>query len=71
MNNASGTERRQEIRQQVEMLAHFRHDVSTITVMLKDLTCHGARIEGVAHLEPDQAIDLSLPGMRPKLSFVA
>lgn len=70
MNEASGTGRR-EIRQQVEMLARFRHGVSTVTVMLKDLTRHGAKLEGVANLKKDEAVDLALPGMKPKLSFVA
>lgn len=63
--------RRRETRHQVEMLAHFSRGTGWSTVMLKDLTCGGARIEGVAGLVPDEAISLSLPGCRAQLAFVA
>ena len=33
--------------------------------------CSGARIEGVAALEKDEAVSLILPGCRPMLCFVA
>jgi hypothetical protein len=62
---------RRETRQPVEMMARFRHDISTVTVMLKDITRHGARVEGVGPLDQDDAAFLILPGMAPKLSFVA
>jgi hypothetical protein len=58
-------------RAQVEMMARFRRDIASSTVMLKDLTCFGARVEGVGALEVDEMITLSLPGCRPSLAFVA
>lgn len=58
-------------REHVEMLARFRRTISSSTVMLKDLTPYGARIEGVEGLEPDEAVRLALPGQRPALAFVA
>ena len=39
--------------------------------MLKDITQHGARLEGVSQLENDDAAFLMLPGLAPKLAFVA
>ena len=53
------------------MMARFRHGIETVTVMLKDLTPNGARIEGVGQLDDDEAVYLTLPGMKPRLSFVA
>jgi hypothetical protein len=63
-------DRRRNVRRSVEMLAHLRRTPSTITVMLKDLTLLGARVEGIADLTEDEAVDLSLPGLRPIISFV-
>lgn len=65
------TARRREQRHQVQMLAHFHYRATRSTVMLKDLTCNGARIEGVNALEKDEAVSLILPGCRPMLAFVA
>lgn len=62
---------RRETREPVEMMARFRHDIATVTVMLKDITPHGARLEGVGQLEKDDAAFLLLPGLAPKLAFVA
>lgn len=62
---------RREDRQSVEMLSRFRHGLSTITVVLKDLTQNGARLEGIGHLRRDEAVFLTLPGMKPQLSFIA
>lgn len=61
---------RREPRERVEMLARFRRTIASSTVMLKDLTRFGARIEGIAGLETDEAVSLSLPGLRPALAFV-
>lgn len=63
--------RRREQRRDVEMFAHFRRGVATVTVMLKDLTPSGARIEGVPDLLEDEAVSLALPGRKPALAFVA
>lgn len=63
-------ERRHQ-RAQVEMMARFRRDLTSSTVMLKDLTPFGARIEGIGQLEIDEAVSLALPGCRPAMAFVA
>lgn len=52
-------------------MARFRRDLTSSTVMLKDLTRFGARIEGVGLLEKDEAVSLALPGCRPSMAFVA
>lgn len=62
---------RRQAREQVEMLAKFRRDLVSCTVMLKDLTRFGARIEGVGRLITDEAVSLALPGCRPAMAFVA
>lgn len=62
---------RRETREQVEMLAKFRRGLASCTVMLKDLTRFGARIEGVGRLDADEAVSLALPGCRPTMAFVA
>lgn len=62
---------RREARERVEMLAKFRRGIVSITVMLKDLTPFGAKIEGVGHLDTDEAVSLTLPGCRPAMAFVA
>lgn len=66
----SGLSRRAP-REHVEMLAKFRHNLSSSMVMLKDLTRYGARVEGVGGLGLDEAVSLSLPGLRPAMAFVA
>jgi hypothetical protein len=62
---------RRETREPVEMMARFRHHITTVTVMLKDITQHGAKIEGMAGLMRDDAAFLMLPCLAPKLVFVA
>jgi hypothetical protein len=64
-------EGRRERREPVEMMARIRHDIATVTVMLKDITPRGARVEGIGPLEKDDAVFLMLPGLAPKLAFVA
>ena len=70
VEDLSARERRQQ-REQVEMMAKFRRNVASSTVMLKDLTRFGARIEGIGQLERDEAVSLALPGCRPSMAFVA
>ncbi|PNU03641.1 hypothetical protein A8V01_23275 [Novosphingobium guangzhouense] len=65
-----GGVRRHE-REKVEMLARFRRDLVSTTVVLKDLTPSGARIEGVGTLQPDEVVTLTLPECRPMIAFVA
>lgn len=67
---AEPTDRR-HAREQVEMLARFRRDLVSMTVVLKDLTPLGARIEGVGPLEADEMVTLTLPECRPMIAFVA
>lgn len=62
---------RRHSRRRVEMLARFRRGVGSTTVMLKDLTPLGARVEGVGLLEPEEVVSLTLPGCRPAMAFVA
>jgi hypothetical protein len=62
---------RRHARERVEMLAHFRRGITATTVMLKDLTPFGTRVEGVGALELDEFVSLALPGCRPSLAFVA
>ena len=62
---------RRHPRKQVEMMARFRRDLVSSTVMLKDLTRFGAKIEGIGQLEADEAVSLALPGCRPSMAFVA
>ena len=61
---------RRHSRENVEMMARFRRDVISSTVMLKDLTRFGARVEGVGQLHADEAVSLALPGCRPAMAFV-
>lgn len=70
MRISEPAERRQG-RELVEMIARFRRDLTNSTVMLKDLTRFGARIDGVGALEIDEAVTLTLPGCRPLMAFVA
>ncbi|AIT80182.1 hypothetical protein [Novosphingobium pentaromativorans] len=62
---------RRETREQVEMLAKFRRNFVSSTVLLKDLTRFGAKVEGVGRLCTDEAVSLALPGCRPSMAFVA
>ena len=62
---------RRHARSAIEMMAHLRHDLANFTVLLKDLSQSGARVEGVSGLSADQPVALSLPGRKPALAFVA
>lgn len=62
---------RRDPREAVEIMATFRHALTSYTVVLKDLTRFGARVEGIGQLEIDEAVSLGLPGCRPTLAFVA
>lgn len=54
----------------LELMVRCRRGVSRTTVMLKDLTPYGARIEGIEKLRIGEPITLMLPGLQPKLAFV-
>ncbi len=62
---------RRNTRAAVEIMATFRHALTSSTVVLKDLTRFGARVEGIGPLKTDEAVSLGLPGCRPALAFVA
>lgn len=48
-----------------------RRGVTRATIILKDLTPQGARIEGLTGLSFDEAITLFLPGLQPKEAYVS
>lgn len=66
-----GFEARRERRFGVELPVRCKHGLLRKTVMLKDLTQHGARIEGLGKLRIGEPITLLLPALQPKLAFVA
>lgn len=53
-----------------ELPVRCKHGLVRSTVMLKDLTTHGARIEGIPAQRIGEAITLFLPGLAPKTAFV-
>ena len=55
----------------VEMMVRLRKGVQRSTVFLKDMTTHGARVEGLGRMQIDDSVMLSLPGLKPKIAFVA
>jgi hypothetical protein len=62
--------RRRAARIGFEMMVRCKHGPARSTVMLKDMTRHGARIEGLMAPELGEAISLMLPGETPRLAFV-
>jgi hypothetical protein len=68
-SNAPVAKRRVE-RVGLEMMVRCRRGVTRTTVMLKDLTPYGARIEGLEKMPIGETISLMLPGLQPKLAFV-
>lgn len=53
-----------------ELPVRCKHGLVRSTVMLKDLTTHGARIEGIPPQRIGESITLFLPGLAPKIAFV-
>ena len=43
---------------------------SRVRVLLKDLTCEGAKIDSMAGLRYDDVISLNLPSLKPKDAYV-
>ena len=64
------TARRRAPRVGFEMMVRCKHGLTRSTVMLKDMTCFGARIEGLHAPREGEAISLMLPGEAPRLAFV-
>ncbi|WP_298188874.1 PilZ domain-containing protein [Novosphingobium sp.] len=53
-----------------ELPVRCKHGVTRSTVMLKDMTTHGARIEGIPRQRIGDTVILFLPELSPKLAFV-
>jgi len=53
-----------------ELPVRCKHGLIRSTVMLKDLTTHGARIEGIPKQRIGESILLFLPDLSPKTAFV-
>jgi len=53
-----------------ELPVRCKHGLVRSTVMLKDLTTHGARIEGIPRQRIGESILLFLPELAPKTAFV-
>lgn len=62
---------RRQDRVAVEMMVRLRKGIRRSTVFLKDMTTHGARVEGLGRMQIDESVSLSLPGLKPKTAFVA
>jgi hypothetical protein len=54
-----------------ELPVRCKRGVLRTTVMLRDMTTHGARIDGLEHLHLDEPITLLLPGLQAKEAYVA
>ena len=53
-----------------DLPVRYRLGGKTAPVMLKDLTTHGARIEGLVGLRYDEVITQLLPSLKPKAAVV-
>lgn len=53
-----------------ELPVRCKHGLTRSTVMLKDMTTHGARIEGIPRQRIGDSVTLFLPELAPKLAFV-
>ncbi|MBX9663849.1 PilZ domain-containing protein [Novosphingobium sp.] len=53
-----------------ELPVRCKHGLTRSTVMLKDMTTHGARIEGIPRQRIGDTVILFLPELAPKLAFV-
>ncbi|MBA3054587.1 MAG: PilZ domain-containing protein [Sphingomonadales bacterium] len=58
-------------RHAVDLLVRYAWQGLRATVMLKDLTCFGARIEGIAALRTGDELTLLLPGLPATRATVA
>lgn len=63
--------RRRAERVGFELPVRCKRGLHRTTVMLKDMTTHGARIEGLEGLHLDEPVTLFLPGLQPKEAYVA
>ncbi len=49
-----------------DMMVRYRFDGTRTTTLLRNLTCGGARIEGIEGLRCGDTVTLSLPSLKPK-----
>ncbi len=64
------TDQRRVARIGFELMVRCKHGPTRSTVMLKDMTPFGARVEGLDSPEVGEAISLMLPAEPPRLAFV-
>ena len=62
--------KRRERRVGFELPVRCKHGMVRSTVMLKDLTAHGALISGLEKQRIGEAVTLFLPSLAPKTAFV-
>lgn len=67
---AEGMANRRRERTGFELPVRCKHGVIRSTVMLKDLTAYGARIEGLERQRIGESITLLLPGLKAKNAYV-
>lgn len=53
-----------------ELMVRCSRGATRSTVLLKDMTCYGARIDGLVAPEVGEAVMLMLPGMPARMAFV-
>jgi PilZ domain len=53
-----------------ELPVRCKHGLTRSTVMLKDMTTHGARIDGIPRQRIGESVLLFLPELSPKTAFV-
>lgn len=53
-----------------ELMVRCSHGAARSTVLLKDMTRYGARIDGLVAPELGEAVMLMLPGMPARMAFV-
>ena len=53
-----------------ELMVRCSHRSTRSTVLLKDMTRYGARIEGIARPRLGEAVTLMLPGVPARMAFV-
>ena len=53
-----------------ELMVRCSHRSNRSTVLLKDMTRYGARIEGIAKLRLGEVVTLMLPGVAARMAFV-
>lgn len=69
-NEQDGTALRRTSRIGFELPVRCKHGLVRQTVMLKDLTPYGARIEGLDKQRIGEPITLMMPGLRAKTAYV-